>query len=69
MIIIYHIPYLFATINEPTTWKMSREEVHSEFTNGGTLRGNSRIFGFFYFLLRFVAPLVILLIFVSNLIG
>lgn len=50
-------------------WKMSREEVHSEFTNGGTLRGNSRIFGFFYFLLRFVAPLVILLIFVSNLIG
>ena len=50
-------------------WKMSRTAVRDEFTNGGTLRGNSRIFGFVYFLIRYVAPLVILTIFITNLVA
>ena len=50
-------------------WKMRRETVWSEFTNGGTLRRNSRVFGVVWFLIRFVAPLVILTIFVTNLLA
>ena len=50
-------------------WKMSRKAVWEEFTNGGALRANSRLFGFVYFLIRYVAPLVILTIFVTNLVA
>ena len=48
-------------------WRMKKEDVRDEFTNGGTLRGNSRIFGLAYFLIRYVAPLAIVVIFLSNL--
>ena len=50
-------------------WKMRRETVWSEFTNGGTLRRNSRVFGAVWFLIRYIAPLVILTIFVTNLLA
>ena len=50
-------------------WKMSRTAVRDEFTGGGRFRGNDRAFGFVYFLIRYVAPLVILIIFVTNLIA
>ncbi|MBR1575130.1 MAG: sodium-dependent transporter [Bacteroidales bacterium] len=50
-------------------WKMKRETVRDEFTGGGTLRANGRAFGFVYFLIRYVAPLVILTIFVTNLVA
>ena len=49
-------------------WKMSRAEVYDEFTNGGTLKGNARLFGFVWFLLRFVAPIGIAVVFVTNLV-
>ena len=48
-------------------WKMPRTAVWDEFTNGGTLAGSRKIFGVVWFLIRYVAPLVILTIFVTNL--
>ena len=50
-------------------WKMPRTAVWDEFTNGGSLAGNRRIFGVVWFLIRYVAPLVILTIFVTNLLA
>ena len=34
-------------------WKMKKPDVIDEFTNGGTLKGNLRISGFIYFLIRY----------------
>ena len=46
-------------------WKMSKADVRDEFTNGGTV--NVRLFDVVYFLMRFVAPVGILVIFATNL--
>ena len=48
-------------------WKMSRDDVYDEFTNGGTLKTNASLFGLVWFLLRYVAPVGVLITFVSNL--
>lgn len=48
-------------------WRMSKETVRDEFTNGGTLKTNAKIFDFIYFMIKYVAPVVIVVIFVSNL--
>lgn len=48
-------------------WKMKRPDVSDEFTNGGTLTGNARLFRVVWPFIRFVAPLAILIIFISNL--
>lgn len=48
-------------------WKMKKEDVRDEFTNGGTLKINEKIFGLFWFLVRFVAPIVIAVIFITTL--
>ena len=48
-------------------WKLSRAEVRDEFTNGGTKRANALCFDFFYFLIRYVAPVGIIILFFSNL--
>ena len=48
-------------------WKMSREDVFDEFTNGGTKKRNVRMFNFFYFLIRYVAPVGVAVLFISNL--
>lgn len=50
-------------------WKMKKPDVFGEFTNGGTLRGNVRLFRILWPVLRYVAPVAILVIFISNLIG
>ncbi len=50
-------------------WKMKKPDVFDEFTNGGTLRGNVRLFRILWPVLRYVAPVAILVIFISNLIG
>ena len=44
---------------------MPRKLVHDEFTNWGTLRGT--FFGVYLFLVRFVCPVSILLIFLHQL--
>lgn len=47
-------------------WKMDRKEVRDELTNGGTLKFNCRIFDTFHFMVKWIAPVMILVIFVSN---
>ncbi len=47
-------------------WKMDRSEVRDEFTNGGGSGINARLFGTVYFLIRYIAPLAILAIFVTS---
>lgn len=47
-------------------WKMGRESVRDEFTGGGRFRINARIFNVFYFLLKYVAPVAIVIIFITN---
>ncbi len=47
-------------------WKMSRKDVWDEFTNGGTLKNNCKIFNVLYFIIRYVAPFALLIIFLSN---
>ena len=48
-------------------WKMDRDRVWDEFTRGGTQRLPTRLFPLVYFLIRWVAPAVIVVIFVTNL--
>ena len=48
-------------------WKMDRADVFDEFTNGGTKVRNVRMFNFFYFLIRYVAPVGVAVLFISNL--
>ncbi len=47
-------------------WKMGRPDVRDEFTNGGTLSGSGRVFGPMFFVIRYLAPVAILVIMVSN---
>ena len=46
-------------------WQMSKADVRDEFTNGGTK--NVRLFGVVYFLMRYLAPVGIVVIFLTNL--
>ena len=46
-------------------WRMGKEEVYNYFTNGGTV--NVRVFKLFYAIVKWVSPIGIVLIFVSNL--
>lgn len=48
-------------------WKMKRKDVLDEFTNGGSLKGNLRVSAPVYFLIRYIAPLAIIVIFLTNL--
>ena len=50
-------------------WRLKRTDIYDEFTNGGTLSKNAKLFGILWFLIRFVAPLAIITIFVIGLIG
>lgn len=45
-------------------WKMKRSDVQDELTNGGT--ANRRSFNVIYFLIRYIAPIAIIVIFISN---
>lgn len=47
-------------------WKMKKEDVRAELTNQGTV--NNKVFGAFYFLVRYIAPITVLAIFISNLV-
>ena len=48
-------------------WQMKRDDVHHELTNGGKLR--TPLYGAFLFLVRFVVPVLITLVFVNELFG
>ena len=47
-------------------WVMPRKTLFAELTNGGTLRNNVRVFPLVYFLLRYVAPVGILILILSS---
>ena len=49
-------------------WRLKKTDVYDEFTNGGNLSTNVKIFGVLWFLIRYVAPLAIICIFISGLI-
>ncbi len=48
-------------------WRLKKTDIYDEFTNGGTLSRNAKIFGVLWFLIRYVCPVVIIVIFVSGL--
>lgn len=48
-------------------WKMKKADVKDEFTNEGTIKANSSMFGIVYALIKYVAPVAVLTIFISNL--
>ena len=48
-------------------WFYPKVEVKDEITNGGALKG--RLFELYYFILRFVAPIALIVILVSGIIG
>lgn len=50
-------------------WGMSKKQVRDEFTNGGTLKFNAACFDSLYFILRFIAPVGIIIILITNFIG
>ena len=50
-------------------WRLKKTDIYDEFTNGGSLRANVKIFGVLWFLIRFVAPIAIIAIFLTNLLS
>ena len=48
-------------------WRLKKTDIYDEFTNGGSIRLNVRIFGVLWFLIRYIAPLAIISIFISGL--
>ena len=49
-------------------WRLKKTDIYDEFTNGGTLSANARMFGVLWFLIRDVCPLAIIGVVVSGLI-
>lgn len=47
-------------------WRMKKSDVYDEFTNGGTLSRNAKIFGVLWFLIRYICPLTIITIFLTG---
>lgn len=47
-------------------WKMKRADVYDEFTNGGTKHLNVVLFKGIYFIIRYLAPIAVLLVFLSS---
>lgn len=50
-------------------WRLKKTEVYDEFTNGGTLSRNARLFGILWFLIRYICPLAITVIFLTGLLS
>lgn len=50
-------------------WRLKKTDIYDEFTNGGSLRLNVRIFGILWFLIRYIAPVAVLMIFIFGIIG
>jgi NSS family neurotransmitter:Na+ symporter len=49
-----------------TGFVLKKEEVWDELTNGGTKKVNDKLFGFVYFLIKWVTPVAIVVIFITN---
>ena len=46
---------------------MRRSDVRDELTSEGLYKTNGKLFGMLYFLIRYVAPVIIAIVFISNL--
>ena len=49
-------------------WRLKKTDIYDEFTNGGTLSANVKIFGVLWFLIRYVAPIAVAAVFITGLI-
>lgn len=47
-------------------WVMKKNDVKAEFTNNGSLSLSGRLFGIVYFLIKYLAPVALAIIFVAN---
>ena len=47
-------------------WRLKKTDVYEEFTNGGSLSRNAKLFGVLWFLIRYIAPVAIIAIFISG---
>ncbi len=50
-------------------WRLKKTEIYDEFTNGESLSANARIFGFLWFLIRYICPLAIIAIFLTGILA
>ncbi len=50
-------------------WRLKRTDIYDEFTNGGSLSANAKMFGVLWFLIRYVCPLAIIVIFLSGILA
>ncbi len=50
-------------------WRMDKAAVHDELTNRGAIKANVRLFPAVYFLIKYIAPVAIAVIFITGLIG
>ena len=50
-------------------WRLKKTDVYDEFTNGGSLSTNVKVFGVLWFLIRYICPLAIIFIFVYGLVA
>ncbi len=48
-------------------WRLKKTDVYDEFTNGGTLSANAKLFGVLWFMIRYVAPIAVLSVFIFGL--
>ena len=48
-------------------WRLKKTDIYDEFTNGGTLSANAKIFGVLWILIRYIAPVAVLTVFVTGL--
>ena len=48
-------------------WRLKKTDIYDEFTNGGTLSTNAKIFGILWILIRYVAPVAVISVFISGL--
>ena len=47
-------------------WRLKKTDIYDEFTNGGSLRTNVKIFGILWFLIRYICPVAITVIFLLG---
>ena len=47
-------------------WRLKKTDIYDEFTNGGTLSTNVKIFGVLWFIIRYICPIAILTIFLLG---
>ena len=47
-------------------WCLKKTDIYDEFTNGGSLRTNVKVFGILWFLIRYICPVAIITIFLLG---